>query len=76
MEIDYCQHAWLWLESEHPLEICLILPCGAVDHCGALVVSNEVPMDVAGYENIRYYRNDQPVLGLGREGGLPTPRWS
>ena len=65
MQVDHRQDARFGLESQHPLEVSLILPCGAVNYGGALVVSNEVPMDVTGYENVRYYWNDQPVFGLG-----------
>ena len=76
MQVDYGENAGLRLKSQHPLEVCLVLPSGAMDHQCPLVVAYEVAMDVPGYENIGDNRDHQSILWFWGKWGLATPRWS
>ena len=76
MQIHHGEDAGFRLESQHSLEICLVLPSGAMDHQRPLVVAYEMAMDVPGYKNIRNYGYHQTILWLWRKGSLAPPRWS
>ena len=74
MKVDHCQNAWLRLESQHSLEVCLILPSGAMHHQSTLVIPYKVSMDMTSDKNVWNDWNHHPILRLRRKRRLPTPR--
>ena len=73
MEIYDSEYAGLRLKTQHPLEVCLVLPSGTVDHQCPLVVTNEVAVDMPCNETIGNDWNHQSILWFWGKGGLATP---
>ena len=57
MQVHDSQYTWLGLESQHPLKIGLVLPCGTVNNSSPLVAADKMPVNMPGYEDVRHYRD-------------------
>jgi len=52
VQVDHCQDAGFGLEPQHTLVVGLILPSRTVYHRGSFVVTDVVPMNVTGHEDV------------------------
>ena len=65
VQVDDSQNAGLGLEPQHALVVGLVLPGRTVNHRGALVVADVMPVNVSGHEDVGDSRDDHAILRFG-----------
>ena len=66
LEVDNGKHAGFRLESKHSLVRSLVLPSAGTNQRGSFVIDACVTMDVASYENVGNFPNDEPIFRFWR----------